>query len=96
MKRPPVIMKLRIDNRDKKINLWLPLFLIFPLIAIIAAAIFIILSPFLLIAAIVLLFFGWGRVLLLFFPVVLVCIFALRGLEVDVKQDREKVFISFD
>jgi len=48
----------------------------------------------LLLAALVLWSFGWGKPFLLFIPVLLGLLWALRGLEVDINDREEKVFIS--
>lgn len=91
MNRPPYLMRLRIMNPEHKISLWLPLFLIFPLVAVIL----LVLLPLALLAAIVLLPFGWGRVLLMV-PAALTIMCAARGLEVEVenKNKEERVLIS--
>ncbi|MFC1901186.1 hypothetical protein ACFLYN_06300 [Chloroflexota bacterium] len=89
MNRPPYLMRLRITNPEHKINLWLPLFIILPFVAIIL----IVLLPLVLLAALVLWPFGWGR-LLLVIPAVLTIICAIRGLEVEVEDKSERVLIS--
>ena len=95
MNRPPYLMRIHIDKPDsKKINLWIPLFIILPVIAIILLPFILILAPFVLIAAVVLWRFGWGKMLLIAPPVVFGCLCALRGLEVDVNNNNEKLLIS--
>lgn len=90
MRRPPLVMRIRIKSPDKNINLWLPLFIIFPLLAIILLA----LAPLALLAAIILLPFGMARMILAA-PFVVGVLHAMRGLEVDVGQkDNESVLIS--
>ncbi len=49
MKRPPVLMRVQIQGRDKRFGLWLPLFMLLPL----AVVLLIILSPLILIACVV-------------------------------------------
>jgi len=88
-------MRVKISQRDRKINLWLPLFIIFPVVTIIVLALLIILSPLILVAAMVLWRFGWFRRLIFSFPMAIDCVFAMRGLKVDVNQGSERVFISF-
>ncbi len=95
MNLPPMIMRVKIDQPDRKVNLWLPLFLIFPVVTIIMLVLLIILSPLILLAAIIFWRFGWSRLLIFSFPVVIGCVFALRGLKVDVNRGRERVLISF-
>jgi len=94
MNRPPYLMRIRIDKEGRKLNIWLPLFLILPVVAIIIAVIMLILAPVVLLAAAVLWPFGWGKPLLIAAPAVLDCLCALRGLEVDINHSQEKVFIS--
>ncbi|MFC1920287.1 hypothetical protein ACFLYQ_01015 [Chloroflexota bacterium] len=89
MNRPPLLMRVRIANPQTKLNLWLPLFFIFPLVAIILLILF----PLALLAALVLWPFGWGRILFVI-PAVLTCLCAIRGLEVEVEQKHERVLIS--
>ena len=67
------------------------LFLLFPVLLVIL----LVALPFLLLAALFLWSFGWGRAPLLFIPVMLRIFWALRGLEIDVKSKNEKVLISF-
>ena len=91
MNRPPLLMHLRIRNTQHKFGLWLPLFLIIP----VALEVFIILSPLILLAVILLWDSGWVKTMLLA-PWVAWRIFcATRGLKVDVENTRECVQISF-
>lgn len=90
MKRPPYLIRIHINNRNHNINLWLPLFIILPIIFILL----LILTPLILVAAVVLWHSGWGRPLLMTAPATLGCLYALRGLEVDFKQNEERVYIS--
>jgi len=96
MNIPPMILKARISNRDRNFNLWLPLFLVLPLVLIIMLALFLILLPLLLVAALVFWRFALWRPLLIFWTTLFGCLTAMRGLEVDIIQDYEKVFISFN
>lgn len=91
MNWPPLLMRLRVYDRRHRIGLWIPLFLLFPIVLAIA----IILTPLVLIAVILLWPFGWGRPALVLGPTVARCLCALRGLEVDVKEGKELVLISF-
>lgn len=50
MKRPPVLLRLKIHGQDKRRGCWLPLFLLLPL----ALALLIVLSPVILVAVLVL------------------------------------------
>ena len=90
MNRPPYMMKVRINNPDTKFSLWLPLFLIYPLLAVIM----LVLLPFVLVAAIVLWLMGWGKTLFIIPFAIFGCINAMRGLEVQVEDSQEKVLVS--
>jgi len=91
MRFPPSIMRLYIKNRNHNINLWLPLFLVWLLLAVV----FIILLPFILICAIVICCLGWGSRLQKGISALFEIFGSLRELEIDVEQENEKVFIYF-
>jgi len=84
MNRPPLLMHLRIHNEDTKFGIWLPLFLLIPVVLVVL----IILSPLILIAILVLWPTGWGKlaVRMLWASWGLFC--AIRGLKVDVQNPR--------
>jgi uncharacterized membrane protein YqjE len=90
MNRPPMLMHIRIQNEKSNFGLWLPLFLLIPL----ALVIFIILSPLILIAILVLWPCGWGRWALLALRAAFVTSWAIRGLKVDVQHRNECLYIS--
>lgn len=95
MNRPPYLMRVKINEPNSGMkNLWIPLFLILPVISIILIVIMLILAPFVLLVTIILWRFEWFRILLLTVPLVLRCLCSLRGLEVNVNNGNEKVFIS--
>jgi hypothetical protein len=91
MSVPPSLMRLHIHNRDRRLNLWVPLGLVLPLILGLA----LILAPLVLAAAALLWRTGFGRPLLLAGPVLFRCACALRGLEVDVRSDSDRVLLYF-
>jgi hypothetical protein len=91
MNRPPLLMRLKIHNPDHKFGLWLPLFLLIP----VALVVFIILSPLILLAVIILWPTGWGKVALLAPWAAWRVFCATRGLRVDVQGPRESVKIVF-
>jgi hypothetical protein len=90
MKRPPLWMHVRVRNEEKNFGLWLPLFLLLPL----AVVVLIILSPLILIAVLLLWPSGWGpwalRMLGASFPIF--C--SMRGLEVNVRNREQLVYVS--
>jgi len=88
---PPSLLRVRIRSRNKRFTLWLPLFLVWPL----GLALLAILSPFLLVLAILLWPLGWARPLLLAGPLLFRLFCSLRGMEVNVEKSSEQVLISF-
>ncbi len=84
MIRPPLIMRIRIRNSNTKFGLWIPLFVIFPIVAVLMIA----LAPLALLAALIVLPFGYARTVLCA-PALFSVICAMRGLEVDVVNGRK-------
>ena len=90
MKRPPMLMHLKIQGEEKGFGLWLPLFLLPPLVLVVL----IILSPLILIAILVLWPRGWGKRALLVLWTALEIFCSMRGLKVDIRNHQQYVFIS--
>jgi hypothetical protein len=90
VKRPPILMHMRIQGERRGIGLWLPLFLLLPL----ALVVFIILSPLILVATIVLWPSGWGKRALLTLRASVDIFCSMRGLSIDVHSGRQSVSIS--
>ena len=63
-------------------------------IGVVLATILLVMAPFLLLIALVLWSFGWGKPFLLFIPVLLGLLWALRGLEIDINDKGQNVYIS--
>lgn len=91
MNRPPMILRVGVAKGDGGFRLWLPLFILFPFLLVLL----LLFTPFLLLAALLLWSFGLGRPFLLVIPVLLGILWALRGLEIDIKDRKERVFILF-
>ncbi|MFC2035311.1 hypothetical protein ACFLUJ_04205 [Chloroflexota bacterium] len=90
MNRPPMFIGLGFGKQCSKFKLWFPLFILFPFLVIILLLI----SPLLLLTALVLWSLGWGKPFLIFIPLLLRLLWALRGLEIAVNDKGGKVFIS--
>jgi hypothetical protein len=90
MNRPPMLMHLRIQNEKKKFGLWLPLFLLLPLVLVVL----LILSPLILIALLVLWPSGWSKWALLALRAAFLSFCSLRGLRVDIQSGSQYVYIS--
>ncbi len=86
-----MVLQVGVNKGDGGFRLWLPLFILFPFLLVLL----LLFTPFLLLAALVLWNFGWGKLPLLVIPLLLGILWALRGLEIDVKDRKEAVFISF-
>ncbi len=88
MKRPPMLMHMRIQGEDRGFGLWLPLFLLLALV------VFIILSPLMLVAAVILWPTGWCKGASSILRTSLEAFWSMRGLSVDVHSGRQRVSIS--
>jgi len=91
MNRPPLILRLDISKKRRRIALWIPLFLIWPIVA----AFLIALVPLIVLAVAILWPFGWGKLLLFSGPRIASCLCALHGLEVNIERKDRVMFISF-
>ena len=56
MKRPPLIVRLRLPHKEGSLNLWIPIFLVYPLLLAIA----LLLAPFVLVTSLIMWPSGWG------------------------------------
>ena len=90
MKRPPMLMHLRFQGNERGFGLWLPIFLLLPL----ALVVFIILSPLILIAVIVLWPSGWGKRALLVLKAACEIFWSIRGLRIDIQSSDQCVYIA--
>lgn len=88
---PPSILRLRIRGERHRFGLWLPLILIWTVFLVLALAI----APLVLVTAVVLWPMGWGRPLLLVGPAIFRIFCSLRGLEIDVQDESQIVYVHF-
>ena len=91
MSLPPFLMRLKIINASRRVNVWLPIFLAW----IVLLALYIILSPLILILVLILWPFGWGEFLLMIGPTIISCLCSLRDLKIDIVKGQEIVLIYF-
>jgi hypothetical protein len=95
MKWPPYLLKMRFRNPDHAFGLWLPLFLIWPIVLVLLLAIFLILLPFALIAMIFAWQSDWMCSIFLSVPAIFRLFNQLPGLLVDVEGKQGKLYIEF-
>ena len=95
MNWPPYLMKVKVKNAHHNIGLWLPLFLVWPVVLAFLLAIFLILLPFALLAMLFTWGLGWWRPVVLGLPAILRVFCSLRGLTVDVDSADGQVQVIF-
>ena len=88
---PPSVLRVAIKNESRGFSLWLPLFVIWPLLLLAA----LVLAPLVLALAIVLWWTGWGKLMLYSGPMFFAVFCALRGLEIDIQNRDKHVHLSF-
>lgn len=91
MNWPPMLLHLKFPTEDGFAGLWLPFFLVYPILL----ALSLVAAPFLLIAALVLWPDGKAKASLLVLPYIWNVIFKTRGLMVDVRNSGRDVLINF-
>ena len=92
MMMPPALVRVRVQNDERRLRLWLPVVLLWPLLAVVAALAVTVCA---LMAA-----FGRrrgkARRVLIAVPLMLYLLCSLRGLRVDVAGGDGHVFVSID
>ena len=90
MRRPPMLLHMRIRGEESGFVLWLPLFLVWlPVLALL-----IILSPLLLLVFIVLLLSGWGVRALVVAGAIYQVLCATRGLKFDINSGDKRIYFT--
>ena len=92
---PPCLMKLRIRGQRHGFGLWLPIFLLWPIVLAFLLAAFLIMLPFAILALIFTWDMGWWRPIILGLPAVVRVCCALRGLTVDAGGRDGRVEVIF-
>ena len=102
MKRPPMLVTMKIRSSDgygagsKGIAIWIPLFIIVPIILLMALAFFLLVLPLLLAYVIVTWDFRWWRYLRYGTPALFEIMHGLPGLKVDVEDPKQKTYIDIN
>jgi hypothetical protein len=87
----PFLLYLRIPTEDGSFGLWLPWFLIYPVLL----ALMLLVLPLVLILALFLLPTGKARPLIMAGPYLWRVLFNLRGLNMDVQTGRRQIQLNF-
>jgi len=86
------MMRLEVSKKENRgVRLWVPVFLAW----ILLLALMLVLSPIILLVALLSWYQGYGRSLLLLFPMLWVVIFNLSGLGLDIETKNERIFMNF-
>jgi len=88
---PPSVLRIRVVKGERKpLRLWIPLFVIWPLVLLLA----VVLMPLVLLGAVLIRGGGFARKLLLAVPRSYVVPCSSRGLQVQVVEKNEQVYVS--
>ena len=89
---PPALLRVRIQNDKRRIRLWIPFILLWPVVAVVV----LLGMPLVVLTAALYWHRGWGRSILLAGPSLLYALTSLRGLRCSVASSEGRVFISID
>ena len=92
MTLPPALLRVHVQNDERRMRLWIPLILLWPVVAVVLA----LATPLVVLAAALAWRRGWGRPVLLAGPVLLRVLTSLPGLRVNVAAGESRVFVSID
>jgi predicted membrane metal-binding protein len=95
MKWPPYLLKMRFRSPDHAFGLWLPLFLIWPIVLAFLVAVFLVLLPFALLAFIFTWRTDWFYTMLMSLPAIFRLFGQLPGLIVDVEGKQGQIYLEF-
>jgi hypothetical protein len=85
MKIPPCLMRLKLADPHQRFSLWIPFIIVWIIAGLTALA----LSPLVLLLVLILWPTGWGKFLWHLGPRFYDLICALKGLEVDMRSDKQ-------
>jgi hypothetical protein len=98
MKRPPTLMVVKCRNSNnessKQVSLWVPLFIIGPLILLILLVLLLLVLPFLFLYVLFTWDTRWWKYLRHGIPVFFEMMHALLGLKVDVENQQQKIYVD--
>ena len=88
---PPSLLRIELKNKSRDFGLWLPIFLLWPFIILAA----IVITPIVIFLAIVFWWSSWGKPMLISGPFFFTAFCALRGLEIEIRNKKKHVYLSF-
>jgi hypothetical protein len=87
-----MILKIRIPRSvGESLNIYLPLFLLW----LVLIPVFILFLPFFLLAVLISWAKGYGKLAVMFVPMLFEVLWNLHGLKVDVKDKKDEIYLSF-
>jgi hypothetical protein len=95
MRWPPYLIKMRFRDSSRAWSLWLPLFLIWPVVLVLALTILLVLLPFAFLALVLSWQVEWLQSVLLTVPAVYRLVSRVPGLIVDVEGNEGRVYLEF-
>ncbi len=95
MSLPPYLLKFHIRNSKHNFGLWLPLFLIWPIVLVCLLGVFLILLPFALLTIIFTWQLGWVYPVIMGFPAICRVLWNLRGMILDVDGKDGQIQLEF-
>ena len=88
----PMLLKIKIPIKGvKPINLYIPLIIVWLLLI----SILILLLPLFFLVAIFTWSKGYGRIIVIFFPLLFSILCNLQGLKIDIKDKESEIYLSF-
>ena len=94
MKMPPLLLKVKVIDTKHRFSIWLPLFIIGPIVLILALALLLVALPFILISFLFTWesdYWRWVRKL----PALAEVVMSLPGLKIDVEDNDRQVTVIF-
>ncbi len=95
MRWPPYLLKLRFTDERRDFALWLPLFLLWPLVLAFLLAAFLVILPFALLSLVFTLELDWLKSLALGMLAIFRVLGQLPSLMIDVQGERGTLYLEF-
>jgi len=93
MKWPPYLLQIKIINTEHSFSLWIPLFILGPIILVILLALLLIALPFIFLSFLFTWEPRWWRCISVGIPALFNMITSLPGSKIDVEHDTKRIAI---